>query len=427
MTYDLIGIGSGPFNLSLAAMLKKTNVNYKFYERNSDLNWHSEIIFEDSLMQTSYFKDLVTSVDPTSEFSFMNYLVSKGLFYLFMNTNRTVVTRKEYEQYLRWAAHKLEEKISFNHNVKEIKLINNQFEVLSENKDGLSKDCSQNICVGTGLTQRIPQFAKPHLSKTLFHAKSKEFVSMNLEDKNVVIIGGGQTGIEIFRNALHSKWGKFKSLKLISNRPNLQPLDESPFTNEYFTPSYVNCFFGLDQKDKDTIIQGQKLASDGNTPQYLDYLYNDLYRMKYVEGDQREIELRPNRKVIGIDSIDHFYQINYYNSFTHKNEKTHADVVILCTGFESCVPEFMHPLIDQIEFDQHERFSIERDFSLRFKNGQTENKIYALNFSRHGHGISEPQTSLMPWKSATIINSLLKNEFYKLKNEQANFINFCRD
>lgn len=427
MTYDLIGIGTGPFNLSLAAMLKKTEIAFKFYERNPSLHWHSEIIFDDSLMQTSYFKDLVTSVDPTSEFSFMNYLVANGLFYVFMNTGRTVVTRKEYEQYLKWAAEKLSSHINFNHNVKEIDYKNGRFAIIAETNGELKKEESKNICIGTGLTQRIPLFAKTHLSKNLFHAKSKELASMNLDGKNVVIIGGGQTGIEIFRNALNSKWGAFKSLKLLSNRVNLQPLDESPFTNEYFSPGYVNCFFGLNQNDKDRIIHGQKLASDGNTPRYLEYLYNDLYRMKFVDRDQREIELMPNRKVLDLEVVDHYYQIHYFNSFTHKNEKTTADIIILCTGFESVVPDFIKPLADKIEFDEQERFKIDRDFSLKFKSEQEGNKIYALNFSRHGHGISEPQTSLMPWKSATIINSLLKKDFYKLKNEQVNLINFCRD
>lgn len=428
MSYELIGIGSGPFNLSLAAMLKKTALKYKFIERNQGLNWHSEIIFNDSLMQTSYFKDLVTCVDPTSEFSFMNYLVSTGLFYPFINTNRTVVTRKEYEMYLRWAADKLQDNISFGHNVKEVNFNGNEFEVVSEGNGELKKEVSKHICIGTGVTQRIPAFAKTHISPTLFHAKSKEFVNMNLENKNVVIIGGGQTGIEVFRNALNSKWGKFKSLKLISSRVNLQPLDESPFTNEYFTPSYVNCFFKLDQKDKDHLVQGQKLASDGNTPKYLEYLYNDLYQLRYVENDTRDFELMPNRKVDQIESIDNFYRIHYQNTFTRKAESMEADIVILCTGFETMIPDFIKPLADKIEFDEQNRFSFNSDFSAKWKgNLNPENKIFALNFSRHGHGISDPQTSLMPWKSATIINSILKQDFYQLKNDKPNFINFCRN
>lgn len=424
MNYDLIGIGTGPFNLSLAAMLKKTSLNYKFFERNPHLKWHSEIIFNDSLMQTSFFKDLTSSVDPTSEFTFLNYLVSQGLFYTFMNTNRTVVTRREYERYLQWSAEKLSEKIEFTQNVREITLKNNFFQIATDQTTAFAK----NICIGTGVTPRIPEFAKKHLSKNVFHAKSKELLEMDLSDKNVIVVGGGQTGVEVFRNTLNSKWGKFKSLKLISNRVNLQPLDESPFTNEYFTPSYVNCFFGLDQKEKDSLIQGQKLASDGNTPKYLEYLYNDLYHAKYVEGDDRLIELMPNRKVHSLENVDQYYKLNYFNHFTKKEESAIADILILCTGFENVIPDFIKPIADLIEFDEAGRFNFNRDFSVQLNHrAGEENKIYALNFSRHGHGISEPQTSLMPWRSATVVNSVLKKNFYNINNDRPNFINFCRD
>lgn len=243
----------------------------------------------------------------------------------------------------------------------------------------------------------------------------------------MIIIGGGQTGIEVFRNAINSKWGRLNSIKLISNRINLQPLDESPFTNEYFTPGYVNCFFKLDQKEKDTIIQGQKLASDGNTPAYLDYLYNDLYRMKYVEHDTRTIEIMPNRKAHSLDLVDQHYQLSYFNHFTKKVEKASADIVILCTGFENMIPDFIKGVAHLLEFDEMDRFRFNSDFSVRWKAEQTTNKIFALNLSRHGHGISEPQTSLMPWRSATIINSLLQRDFYNINNDKPNFINFCRD
>ena len=424
MKFDLIGIGTGPFNLSLAAMLKKTSLHYKFYEKNPHLKWHSEIIFNDSLMQTSFFKDLVSGVDPTSEFTFLNYLVSNGLFYTFMNTNRTVVTRREYERYLTWCAEKLSDRIDFNHEVKEVVLENDAFKIFTDKNSNFAK----HICIATGSTPRIPDFAKKHLSKNVFHAKSKELLEMNLTNKNVIIVGGGQTGVEIFRNALHSKWGEFKSLKLISNRVNLEPLDESPFTNEYFTPNYVNCFFGLEQKEKDSLIQGQKLASDGNTPKYLDYLYNDLYQMKYVDNDSRTIELMPNRKVHSLESFDHYFKLHYFNHFTKKEENALADIVILSTGFESVIPDFIKPLAHLIEFDEVGRFKFNRDFSLNLKHPSfLENKIYALNFSRHGHGISEPQTSLMPWRSATVINSLVNRDFYNINNERLNFINFCRD
>jgi lysine N6-hydroxylase len=421
-TYDLIGIGLGPFNLSLLSLASKTKLSKLFLEKNPHFNWHPEISFEDSLMQTSFYKDLVTSVDPTSPYTFLNYLVQNGLFYTFMNTGRSVVTRKEFENYLKWASHLLSNQINFNQEVIEVDYKNNLFHLSTETQ----KYTAKNLSLGTGITPKIPSFATSVLGKNVFHAKSKELATLDVTGKKIAIIGGGQTGIEIFRNILNNKFGNFQSLKLISSRPNLQPLDESPFTNEYFTPNYSQCFFGLEQEDKDQIVQAQKLASDGNTPQYLEWLYNDLYQKKYVYNDQREIELRPNRKVEAIEQTADYLEVKYFNSFTKKTEVTKVDVIILATGFNTTIPKSINKIRHLIPTDKLGRFEFNRDFSINWE-FQATNKIFGMNLSRHGHGISDPQTSLMPYRSATIINSILNEDTYQLNLSRKNFVNFCRE
>src|SRR5690606_410488 len=106
--YDLVGIGVGPFNLSLAALLSRHNeLKSRFFEKKAQFSWHSEIMFNDSVMQTSFLKDLVTPVDPTNPHSFLNYLVQHGLFYAHLNTARSSVSRKEFEMYCQWVSKNL--------------------------------------------------------------------------------------------------------------------------------------------------------------------------------------------------------------------------------------------------------------------------------------------------------------------------------
>ena len=428
---DLIGIGAGPFNLSLISLMQKSSLKSVLLERSNHVNWHSEISFKDSIMQTSYLKDLVTSVDPTNQHSFLNYLVKTGKFYLFMNTSRTVVTRREYEDYLRWVATNLKDQIQFQQNVKEVKLNSkNSFDVITDKQIFSAKA----LCLGTGMSPRIPDFAKSYLGKNCFHAKSPEILKLDLTNKNLVIIGGGQTGLEIFRNALHHKWGEFKSIKLLSRRSNLLPLDESPFTNEYFTPSYVHCFYKLDNSNKERFLNEQKLASDGNTPTYLLDLYRDLYSSKILDKDSRTIEIMPNRKALKLGLTNGQYEIEYINQFTKKIHSTWADVIILASGFESVLPDFLNEIRDELLFDDENRLQVNMDFSLqmkRFEKKPHSPMIFVQNYSKHMHGVSEPQTSLMPWRSATIINTLNKafndNLLYELNHEMPNFINFCRD
>ncbi len=111
-THHLVGIGVGPFNLSLAALLDKApSIHSVFLERKAQFDWHPEVMFPDSNMQTSYLKDLVTPVDPTSRYSFLNYLADKHLLYPFLNTQRSIISRREFEQYCAWVSRRLGERL----------------------------------------------------------------------------------------------------------------------------------------------------------------------------------------------------------------------------------------------------------------------------------------------------------------------------
>ncbi|MFN3455578.1 MAG: lysine N(6)-hydroxylase/L-ornithine N(5)-oxygenase family protein [Pseudobdellovibrio sp.] len=420
---DLIGIGIGPFNLSLAALFEKVkDQNVQFFEKKAQFEWHSEIIFADSYMQTNYLKDLVTPVDPMNECSFLNYLVTHKLFYSFLHTQRTTVTRKEFEQYCIWVAEKLKNKLKFKEEVESIDFTDNHFVV--KTSDG--QYSSKNICVATGLVPRVPDCAQKYVGPHVFHAKSAVLKNIDLKGKTVAIIGGGQTGIEVFRNALLGHWGKAKSLNLITSRKTLEPLDESAFTNEYFTPNYVNSFWGLEAEKKAKIVASQKLASDGNTPSYLLQLYNDLYRMKFIdtqEPEQTKFKILAYRKMFDLHKTGRGYELDLKNSYYDKVEKLKADVVILCTGFQSTIPKSLEPLYPKIQFDHEGRFTFQRSYAINW-DGPSENKIYALNFSRHNHGIIDPQTSLMAWRSATVINDITGRAVYETEQIQPNFVDY---
>jgi lysine N6-hydroxylase len=69
---EIIGVGAGPANLSLAALLISarerglTGLTSIFLEKNQRVLWHSGQMFPGTLMQTEFYRDLVTPVDPTS-------------------------------------------------------------------------------------------------------------------------------------------------------------------------------------------------------------------------------------------------------------------------------------------------------------------------------------------------------------------------
>jgi lysine N6-hydroxylase len=63
---DLLGIGIGPFNLALAALLDPvTGVRAEFCEQAATFGWHSGLLLDGASTQVPFLADLVTLVDPT--------------------------------------------------------------------------------------------------------------------------------------------------------------------------------------------------------------------------------------------------------------------------------------------------------------------------------------------------------------------------
>ena len=93
MQCDVLGIGVGPFNLSTAALLTKApDVSATFLERNDEFSWHPGLLFPHATLQSPSVKDCVTLVDPTNEFSFLNYLARKRRLNQLIPRNRQLPT-----------------------------------------------------------------------------------------------------------------------------------------------------------------------------------------------------------------------------------------------------------------------------------------------------------------------------------------------
>ncbi len=417
--YDLIGIGVGPFNLSLAALLDPVDsVNVKFFDDKPFFKWHPELMFNDAKMQTSFLKDLVTPVDPKSAYSFLNYLVEHGQFYQFLNTSRSTMTRFEFEAYCRWVSEKLSHSIEFDSRIENVEFTGNSFLIRSRGNESLAK----NICIASGPVKNIPECTKPHLGQNIFHAKSKEMLDLSVKDKRVLIVGGGQTGVEMFRNCLKGQWGNAQEVTLITGRENLQPLDEGPFTNEVFTPNFVSNFHSLTQDKKDSFTSSLLLTSDGNTPEYLQELYTELYLDKFYQNKFPKNRISPMRWLVDMNVSNNSINAIVQNKLNETCEVIEADIVILATGFKTQLPSFLRDIKEFISFDAVGRPIFKKDY--RLATSLENNQIYAMNYSRHGHGIADPQTSLMSWRSSVIVNSLLGKNFYKNTENNNSFINF---
>ncbi len=156
---DVIGVGIGPFNLGLAALLEPIDgVRAKFFDVKKTFLWHEGLLLDDCHLQVPFLADLVTMSDPTSRFSFLSYLHSQGRLYQFYFYERFQIPRIEYNRYCQWVAGQLKH-LHFSSEVIDIEEEGGLFCVrLKDAVTGaLSSRLARNVVIGVGAAPAVPQ------------------------------------------------------------------------------------------------------------------------------------------------------------------------------------------------------------------------------------------------------------------------------
>lgn len=409
-TVDFIGVGIGPFNLSIAALAHDAeDFTSQFFDSRPDFAWHPGMLVPDCHMQTMFLKDLVSAVAPTSPFSFINYLVRRKKFYRFLTTELRTVSRDEFSDYLSWAAKGMNN-LCFGQTIEQIDFDeqNKRFVVQAGNRVSYAR----NICLGIGKQPHLPACVK-NITPTCFHASEMNLRKPNLAGKRVAVVGGGQSGADLFLNVFRGAWGEPTHVSWISRRNNFNALDEAAFANEYFTPEYVSSFVGLGESTRQKMLDEQKMTSDGITAETLLTIYRELYHRFDVLGLPRNAQLLPSRSVIEVGSRSQSWQLRLHHHLDQGDDVIDCDVVIFATGYRPALPQMLSPLIPRLVMRDECNFTVRDDFTLEW-NGPQENNIFAVNASMQTHGIAEPQLSLMAWRSARILNRALGCDLFDL-------------
>jgi lysine N6-hydroxylase len=412
LTPDAIGIGAGPFNLSLAALLAPTGFEARFFDKNEEFEWHPGLLLPEATIQVSYLKDLVTLVDPTSAYSFLAFLRAHKRLYRFI-IRSLPVSRKEFNQYLQWVASRLPN-VEFGAEVREVAIDEQTFSVHVDRRVLRTK----NIVLGTGLAPTVPPWARSFLGDHVFHSNDYLRHPVDATGRVVAIVGGGQSSAEVVWHLLLDLTHLPVELVWISNRPNFLPLDESPFTNELFNPVYSDYFFTLTRERREILLAEQRLASDGISQDLLQRIYDRLYDLEFLETAGRRVRLLPGHEVVDMQHTERGCDLALRDRWG-ANRTLRADVIVLGTGSSYVLPEALQPLAERLSWDR-DGFAVREDFSVEW-DGPPELRIYAQDAARHMRGVADPNLSLMAWRSAIIVNSLLGRQIYDVRGESSVF------
>lgn len=400
--FRLVGIGAGPANLGLAALLhgdpEQPNI---FFDRKPAFTWHDDQLVTGATLQVSIFKDLVSLSDPTNRFSFLSYLHQHGRMYHFLNAQFDSVPRSEFRNYLAWAA-ETNENVIFSESVERVDF-DGVFHVTTDRR----QVTADNIAVGVGTVPYVPEAAVPYLGASQFHVSRFLSHARELRGKRVAVVGGGQSGAEAFLNLISRPQAERPAhISWVSRRRNYFPIDDSTFTNDFYMPEYSDYFYRLSEAKRAELNSAHLLSSDGISESTLRSIYQELYRIQFVERDEHRFGLMPNRTVVAVERAGRggFELTLRHNDESGQNQCLPVDVVVWATGFRPTAKTFLDPLMDRIETTGGE-VRVDEDFAVSW-DGPPDRNIFMQNAVLGQRGLPDVNLSLNAWRAQRIANRL---------------------
>jgi L-ornithine N5-oxygenase len=415
--YDVVGVGFGPSNLSLAIALTEYNsrvgpadaVTAHFLERQPRFGWHRGMLIDDATMQVSFLKDLVTLRNPSSDFSFLSYLHSRGRLVDFINHKTLFPLRIEFHDYFEWAAARVDDLVSYDCEVTTVEPVNAEggiayFDVRTGNGDTFR---ARNLVLATGLRPNLP--AGFPASDRIWHNRDLlhrvDGMNPGNDPRRFVVIGAGQSAAEVAA-FLHTRFAGAEICSVFA-RYGFSPSDDSPLANRIFDPDAVDHFYGAPE----TTRQRLKTYHANTNYSVVDLdLIDDLYRRMYqekVRGTQRLRMFNVSRPAEVEDTGDGV-RVTVESLVTGERTVLDADAVVCATGYQ---PDDTLPLLGELREhclrDEAGRWCVERDYRLRTDPALRPGVYLQGGGTEHTHGITSSLLSNNAVRSGEILDSIV--------------------
>ncbi|KAJ3219895.1 hypothetical protein HDU67_008424 [Dinochytrium kinnereticum] len=331
--YDILCVGFGPSGLSIAVTLADATrqsrastaasqpLNVCFIERNSKFTWHGDMLIDDTRMQISFIKDLATMRDPTSRFTFLNYLHKEDRLLPFLNMGTFNPYRSEYNAYMGWVADHFGDLCRFGEEVVCIDPVLSEdgtFDRVTVISRRLQDNArmirtTRNVILAIGGQPRVPDWAlstspprslsasidgkpqwpgqKTYLPRVIHASKYLGSIPTLLPTRNdphrIAVVGGGQSAAEIFTDLIDRY--PDSQVSMIFRDEALRPADDSPFVNEVvFDPDRTDSFFNKSPEARTALLKKNKSTNYAVVNlDLIERVYAILYKQRLPGGVER--------------------------------------------------------------------------------------------------------------------------------------------
>ncbi|CAM3833045.1 lysine N(6)-hydroxylase/L-ornithine N(5)-oxygenase family protein [Alkalicoccus chagannorensis] len=414
--HDVIGVGIGPANLGLAALLHPVEeIDALFFDETPAFQWHPGMLLEGSDLQVPFLADLVTFADPTSPFTFLNYIHKQGRMHAFFFFNRFDIPRREYNDYAKWTADQLPE-CRFGKKVVGAEDKETYYEVVIEDRETKVEEryYARHLVVGTGTKPNVPEHLQGfpaedvlHTSQYLFHEDSV------LEADDVLIAGSGQSAAEVFLEQLQKQKNGRPKLHWYTRSPGFFQLEAGKLGQEVFSPDYVDYYHALPLEKRLAELPNLTSLRNGVEQSTLHQIYDLLYHRTVGTGEECAV-IQPNTEVEAIERKGGRYVV----TCRQKQEETvftrEVDNVILGTGYKPDIPGWYQKILDDAVYEDEDKQypAVERGFALQFKD-ERRHAVYPLTDLVHSHGAGATNLALSVHRNTVIINQIAGRTVYE--------------
>ncbi|MGW9413740.1 lysine N(6)-hydroxylase/L-ornithine N(5)-oxygenase family protein [Arthrobacter cupressi] len=419
--YDLAGIGLGPFNLGLAALSEPIGgLDAVFLERRESFDWHPGMMLEPAHLQVPFMADLVTLADPTSKYSFLNFLKQTGRLYRFYIRENFYPLRAEFNQYCQWVAGQLES-VRFSTDVLDVSYDDGVYTLSVQGPDGAEVLRARRLVLGTGTSPYIPAacagiVAGENAGGLVLH--NAEYLSRKSElqsKRSITIVGSGQSAAELYYELLSEIDVHGYQLNWVTRSGRFFPLEYTKLTLEMTSPEYVDYFHSLPAEQRDSLIDSQKNLYKGINSDLIDDIYDLLYTKSLSGIVDTQLFTHSSLNAAAWDAAQGSHTLELRHEEHGRDFTLESEAVVFATGYKYQEPGFLAGIADRIRRDYRGRFDVSRNYSTGVEPGE----IFVQNAELHTHGFVTPDLGMAAYRNSWILREITGREVYPIERSIA--------
>jgi lysine N6-hydroxylase len=363
----------------------------------------------------------VSLVDPTSPWSFLNYLRARDRLFAFYLYERFHVPRREYDDYCRWAAEGLES-CRFGARVDALEWDAGagafRVRVAAAGNGRRWSATARNVVLGVGTEPVVPDALQPALGERVFHAA--EYLARQpamAGARDVTVVGSGQSGAEVVLDLLRAQPEAGWRVRWLTRSPAFAPMEYSKLGLEHFTPGYTRYFHGLAPDVRDRLVPSQWQLYKGISADTISDVFDLLYE-RSVGGARPDAELMPRVAVEGAEPDGDGIALRCRELHQDRPFTVWTDRLVLATGYAARRPACLDGMSELVDWDAEGRYRVDAAYRVATDPVVTGG-LYVQNAELHTHGVGAPDLGLGAWRAAVILNAVAGRTVHRLPEATA--------